>query len=399
MERTTRNASLDDLATMLKEQQTRKVDVIVPASKLTSERAQLVVSGAEPLIEDDGVTDVDGTYTPTVVCDEQIAEKLSIPVGYLKRMRAERPDLYDANVNGWLHGVLDPEQQRMIDRDPRKFMLRTFKGDDDGPGIARALLSDRYNIVDNLDVLMATLAGVRDAGVSAIVQSCDLTDRRMYARIVAPEVQALAPTLLKGYRSPFDQGGRRAGAAGNVLGAPGHEYREDVVFAGFEVSNSETGGGAFTITPRIVVMICDNGLTITKDALRSVHVGGKLDEGVINWSAETQRKSLELVTAQTRDAVSTFLDVEYMTSVIERIEADAATPIERPDDTIKAIGKTLRYSEAEVDGILDHFIRGGQMTAGGVLNAVTSYAQCIDDADDAHELEASALRAFDLAAV
>ena len=46
-----------------------------------------------------------------------------------------------------------------------------------------------------------------------------------------------------------------------------------MVFAGWVLSNSETGCGAFTITPRLVVHVCRNGMTITKDALRAVHLG------------------------------------------------------------------------------------------------------------------------------
>jgi len=49
-------------------------------------------------------------------------------------------------------------------------------------------------------------------------------------------------------------------------------------------------------------------------------------------------------------------------------------------------------------GKLEHFIRGGDLTAGGVMHAVTSAAQIQDDADTAHEMESSALRALDLAA-
>jgi hypothetical protein len=384
MNTTTRNASLADLAEMLRDQHVRKHDLIVPASKLSSEGASLVVAGGEVTIDEDGVAPADGMYTPTAICDEQIASKLDIPLTYLRRLRTDRPDLYDANVNGWLRGTMPMgEGREHFDADGRSFMLRTFRDDDGGPGIARSLLSDRYEIVDNLDVLMASLEGVRDAGVAANVQSCDLTDRKMYVRVVAPEVTALAPTLLAGYRSPYD--------TGTPDGSP------PVVFGGFEISNSETGGGAFTITPRLVVQICNNGLTMTRDAIRKVHVGGRLDEGVVRWSDDTQRRSLELVQAQTRDAVATFLDVGYMTSVLDRIEADAGRPVRKADELVRTIGKQLRFSDAAVDGMLDHFISGGQMTAGGILNAVTSYAQAVDDADVAHEIEASAMRAFDLA--
>ena len=49
-------------------------------------------------------------------------------------------------------------------------------------------------------------------------------------------------------------------------------------------------------------------------------------------------------------------------------------------------------------GKLAHFIRGGDITAGGVMHAVTSVAQTLPDADAAHDMESAALRALEVAA-
>ena len=57
-----------------------------------------------------------------------------------------------------------------------------------------------------------------------------------------------------------------------------------------------------------MVQVCRNGLTITRDAMRAVHLGERLDEGVVTWSGNTQDKTLALITAKTTDAVTTFLD-------------------------------------------------------------------------------------------
>jgi hypothetical protein len=51
-----------------------------------------------------------------------------------------------------------------------------------------------------------------------------------------------------------------------------------------------------------------------------------------------------------------------------------------------------------VTGKLGHFIRGGDVTAGGVMHAVTSVAQTLPDADAAHEMESLGLRALEIAA-
>lgn len=405
----TRNATLEDLATLLRDQEARKVDVVVPAAQLRAKDGDLVLQGVEPQITSEGVTDVNGRYRPTRVCDEGIADKLGVPIKYLTRMREQAPDLYDANVNGWLRGrTVHRAAGTEVIRpgDTRSFMLRAFRGDD-GPGVGRALLSDTYKRMDNLDVLMAALQAIREAGVHTEVHSCNLTDRRMYVDVFAPAVAATAPVLLAGYRNPFAspevdatrQHGRNTAQWDRMaeqygLGQMGGG--EPVVFAGWRLSNSEVGGGSFSITPRLLVQVCTNGMNIQQDAIRNVHLGGKLDEGLIQWSEDTQQKQLDLITAKTRDAVKTFLDVDYLRRTLARVEEQAGKPVTSAQDTIKVVGSALKLTQSEQDGILAHFIRGGQMTAGGVLNAMTSFSQTIPDADRADALDSQALRALSL---
>jgi hypothetical protein len=391
---TTRNATLTDLLSVLQDQHARKLDVVAPATALRSIDGVLIIRGSEAVLSEDGVTTTDGAYVPTAVFDEGVADKLGVPVSYLKRLREERPDLYDANVNGWLHGAKAKgriqttlenyaprpgewvQTRAAIPADPRSFLVRAFKGSDDGPGIARALLSDRYATVDNMDVLMSCLDGVRAAGVSAQVKSGDLTDRRMVVRVSCPEVAAEAPRLLAGYRSPF-------------TGETGAD--NPLVFAGFRLTNSETGGGAFTITPEVTVQVCNNGMTITRDAMRTVHLGGRLEEGVVRWAEDTQTKALELVQAKTRDAVAAFLNRDYLTATVARLEARAEEPVGTTEDAVRDLTKPLGYTQAQVTGILDYFVRGGQFTRAGVVNAVTAYSQTLEDGDAAHDLDARAV--------
>lgn len=396
---TARNATMDDLVAILREQHSRKVDVVAPATCLSAEGGLLRIAGASPSVDSDGVTEADGLYRPTSQADEGLAYRLGIPSAYLKRCREQRPDLYDANVNGWLHGAVTAgvcrcgrqiaaSEARAGFRsceacdepapDPRSFLVRAFRSET-GVGLARAVLSDRYRIVDNLDVLTAALDGVRQSGVNVEVEGADLSDRRMRLRVTCPDVAAHAPELLADYRSPF-------------TGARGAD--NPTVWAGFVISNSETGGGAFTITPRLVVEVCRNGMTITRDAMREVHVGGRLEDGVVRWSDDTQRRSLELVTAQARDAAATFVDQTYLGDTVDRLAEEAGRPVTKADETVRSVAKALRFTETEADGILDHFVSGGSLTAGGVMQAVSSYAATVDDADRSAEIEAAAVDAL-----
>jgi len=219
----THNATVADLVALLHAQHAAKLDVVTPARHLAVEHGRLRLIGVgEPRLTPDGVTVGETLLRPTAVADAGIAEKLGIPLPYLRRLRAERIDLYDVNVNTWLGD--DPD---------RRFLVRGLHDPDGGTGVARALLSDSYRVVDNLDVLMAVLDGVRAAGVQVDIAGCDLTERRMYVKVRAPQVAGYAPELLAAYRSPF-------------TGARGAE--NPVVFAGFVVSNSETGHGSFSLT-------------------------------------------------------------------------------------------------------------------------------------------------------
>jgi hypothetical protein len=382
----TRNADLPDLVDMLKAQSDVRYDVVAPASQIEMRGGDLIVKGGAARVTDDGVTTDDARLVPTSIFDEGVSHRFDIPLKYVRTLRGRvatdieqapadvAPTLLDENVNYWL--AANPTKRHLV---------RGFRTDNpDEPGIARALLSDRYRAIDNYDVLMATLAGVRAAGVEVNIDGADLSDRRMSLRLTCPEVSAYAENLLDGYRSPW-------------TGDTGAD--NPTVFAGLVVKNSETGGGAFTIVPRLVVQVCNNGLQLTKDAMRAIHLGGKLDDGIVRWSDDTQQHELELVTSKTRDAVATFLDVDYMRTKITELQELAGVEVARPADTIQRVSRKVGWSESEQDEILSHFIKGGQTTALGVAQAVTSYAQTVKSIDRQDELETSALVAAELVAV
>ena len=381
----TRNADLPDLVDMLKAQSDVRYDVVVPASQIEMVGGDLIVKGGAARMTDDGVTTADARLVPTPIFDEGVSNRFDIPLKYVRTLRGRvagdieqapakiAPTIYDENVNYWLAAS------------NKRHLVRGFRTDNpDEPGIARALLSDRYRTIDNYDVLMATLAGVRAAGVEVNIDGADLSDRRMSVRLSCPEVSAYANEILGGYRSPF-------------TGETGSD--NPTVFAGLVVKNSETGSGAFTIVPRLVVQVCNNGLQMTKDAMRAIHLGGKLDDGIVRWSDDTQQHELSLVTSKTRDAVATFLDIDYMKAKIADLQELAGVEVARPADTIQRVSRKVGWSETEQDEILHHFIHGGQTTALGIAQAVTSFAQTVKSIDRQDELETTAILAAELATV
>ena len=386
-----RRGDLATLHAMLTERQARKADSVVPAAAIESRRGVLHVAGAiEPTLTDRGVSAAStAVLRPTRAADAQIAERLGIPTAYLRRLRTDAPGVYDANVNGLL--ALEPA---------RRFLVRGLV---DGPdlvpdyaptdvadmdttsGVLRALLSDSYRPIEDLDILMATLDGIRRSGRHVEIGTCDLSEGRMYVTVLCPEVNRLAPALLGNYRSPFS-GDRGA--------------ENPTVWSGFVFSNSETGSGRYKLVPRIVAEVCRNGITITRDAVSEVHLGGKLEAGPVRWSADTTAKATDLITAKTRDAVAGFLSEDYLTRQLASIEAEAeaGVPVRDVTATVEHVATELRYSAAQSAAILGDFISGGDRSAGGVMHAVTSAAQREDNADLAHQMEGDALRALSLAA-
>ncbi|MEU7906396.1 DUF932 domain-containing protein [Actinoplanes sp. NPDC049118] len=369
-----RHIGLNSLATVLNDQKTRAVDVIAAAGTLHSDGARLVIPGTSPVLSSAGVTMAPGSFALSDIALGGVSAKLDIPMPYLRRMAAEDVPLLDYNINRWL------------ERDDRRFLVRCLRHDSTGgDGTARAFLSDRYLRIDNLDVLMAALDGIRQAGVGVQVASCDLTERRMYVRFVSPEVQVMAPQLLRNYRSPFN--GRR----GSDL---------PVISGGFMLTNSETGYGKYTLAPYLRIEVCSNGQTVDRGTIGRTHLGARItdEDGVIDASPETMRRLLGLITSQTVDAVRAYLDVDFVTRAVRDLERDAGVAVTRPDETIKVVSQRLKYTQEQQTAILAHFIAGADLSAGGVMQAVTSVARSIADADAAYRLETTAAEALRVAA-
>jgi hypothetical protein len=362
-----RNASLQDAMTMLTEQAPHKCDVVLPFSALRADGGHIEVDGIEVVLSEDGVTDPNGLYLPTVVGDESIASRLGVPTQYMRRLREPgNIDLWDENVNHWLR------------REPsRKVLVRLFTPTDDTePGIFRSMSSDRFKV-------LAILDGLRQGGIEFRVGGFDITERRLRLTVEAPAIKVAAESLLKGYRSPF--------TGNSAADMP-------FIHAGFAFSNSETGNGSLSLSPRAVVEVCTNGMTRNVDLFRAVHLGGRMDEGVVRWADDTQEKSLRLVTAQVRDTVQAFCSEDYLAEWVAALEEKAGVPVANPEKAIKVIARRAGFSETEAQGILSHFISGGQPTAGGFMQATTSFAQTIESPERAVEIEEAGEKVLSIAA-
>jgi hypothetical protein len=378
-----RSVELEDMGRLLALQRRQSVDLVLPASTVRLVNGRLEVAGAEPILRKDGVLDPNGSYSLTAIADGQLGELFGVPVKYVRKLRDEFVELLDENVNQWANHSSYAE---------KKILARLFWADDpehpETVGKARAFLSNRYGARDNFDTLVSTLDGIREAGLAAneLEIHGDITDRRFYVVVHAPEIQGYAHKLVENYRSPY------AGHGGaDAVNLP-------IVDAGLIISNSEIGYGMQSVTPRLRIRMCGNGAQITKDAVAFRHTGARLDEGAVDWSNETRAAVNEVARLQIRDAVKSFLTAEYVQKTIDELERDADTPVDNVSKTIEAVTQEFGYTEEEANSILNFFMDGGQRTAAGVMNAITAAVQEFDDADRAYEVEATAIPAMAFAA-
>lgn len=325
-----------------------------------------------PLLLNDGVYDSLGAYvTPTAM--RQAASRLGVPIKYVDRLvNAGHIDLAALNFN------------ELQTREPRNVTLRLLRGDDGWA--VRSIVSDRYNVIDNLDVMRAVVTGLGSAEID--LTDCEIdadwTTDRFRLRIAVPQIMSLAPDLLGDYRSPYSMSPARG-----VHDAPGaDEGAPPALWAGLEIANSETGGGAMVVAPRAVVQWCRNGLTRTVDMLRKVHLGGKLDEGVVQWSDATRRQALDLVTAQIADAASSFCSVDYLNRMLDEMRAAKGITV-APSTAIEIVQKQCSLTDDESRLVLDAFAASGDQSVLGLGNAVTLAAQHADDGDRQSEMESA----------
>lgn len=366
---------------LVQTQHRQKLDVVGPLADLRYDNGYFRLDGMRPHIDENGVTDLNGLYRPTRTADHQIGGYFGIPPRYMDKCRNEHNGtvpLIDTNVNEWAKQA-----------DPNKNVLyRIIYGQHPDyvgiDGILRSVKSDRYSIRDNWDTTLAVVDGLTEAGLDGTnFAGADITDDRLWLKISAPELFVNAPDLLRGYRDP------RTGTTSREVG--------DVVFAGFTVSNSETGLGSLRITPVLTVLACTNGMTINKAALKQVHLGSRMDEGSIVWSDDTRNAANNLTKLQVRDAISTFLTTDFLQRTVDELTEKATKELSDPEKTMKVVAKKMAYTDDEQAAILNRFVKGGQSTTGGICQAVTSYAQDVTDLTRSNALQESAVDAMEYA--
>lgn len=331
--------SLSELAAELERQNAAKKDYLADTSALRMEAY------------DNGVTlRMNGsTISPLDIgriAHRQIATYTGIPAKYYDRMQEEAPELLARNVNTWFS----------MNRDKR--MIRTLDG------TARAFLSNRYRCLDNYEVATTILPIIAEMARSeqAKIESCELTESRMYLKVVTPRITAEV--------------------------VPG-----DVVQAGFIVSNSETGQGSVTVSPLIYRLVCSNGMILPDGRLRKYHVGrdNEAAEDFTIYRSATMEASDRAFLMKMEDTVRAAANQTIFDGAVAKMREarDAKIEAKTAPQVVELVTKEYGFSQEEGRGILGHLIDGGELSLYGLANAVTRQAQDVESYDRSTDMEAA----------
>jgi len=330
--------SLTDLARKIEANRELKRDFVADTSGLTMQ----VQEDKTAVLE----VPNQGTFPILPLAHDQIGARLNIPAKYYDRMKENAPDLLATNVNAWFRKA------------PEKRMVRTLGGD------ARAFLSNKYQRIENEEILAAALPAIADLPNVQIV-SAEATERRLYVHFVVPTIE-------------------------------GEVKKGDVVQAGGILQNSEVGLGAVSVAGIIWRLWCLNGAK-TLETYRKNHVGRATDEGALDWADDTKQADDKAVLLKVRDMVRAVVDETRFKAQLEKLQGLVAPKIEGdPTKSVEVLAQKIGASETEKGGILRALIEGGDLSAWGLVNAVTAQAHTARSYDRAVEFEAAGGSIIDL---
>ncbi len=336
--------SLQDMAKELQRRNTAKRDFIADttALHLSADACRVVLSPSKGK---------DISLVPGETFRRQVAAHYKVPQDYAERIRGAHPELYAATLNTF------------FEKEPARRMVRVL---DD---TSRAFLSDRYRPLDNFDLANAVLPelmGRKDMKV----ESTQFTESRFYLKAVSSRIQT---EVKKG----------------------------DVVQIGLMVSNSEVGAGALQVSPLVYRLICLNGMVSPDYGQRRYHVGKRAsgeEDTYQMYSDKTRQLDDAAFFAKVRDTVKGVLTKEVLEALVLPMREATEQKIASKDipAVIEVTASTFGYGESTSANLLEHLIKGGDLTRYGLMNAITRASQDEDDYDTATRMEADGARLIEL---
>lgn len=327
--------SLVQLAQQITENAAAKKDYIAN----TDGMAMIAPKGEKPSM----VLAGEGNFPLLPLALRQIASYTDVPAKYFDRMLTEQPDLAATNVNAWLRTKGE------------KRMFRALRGE------GRAFLSNSYQRIENDRIARVALPVLGEfPGVQ--IKSTQITDSRLYIQAVVPSLEAEIKA----------KGDRKVG---------------DLMQAGIIIKNSEVGLGAVDVLEMDFRLLCLNGM-VGESLFRKSHVGRKLEDTEALWADDTKKSDDDTLMLKVRDMMRAALDGARFRARIDKMNGLADTKLANAVKAVEELEQVLDVNEGERADILTSLIEGGDLSAWGLLNAVTHQAHKPIGYDRSVEFEA-----------
>lgn len=330
--------TLVEMAAEVERQAALKKDFVAPSSALTMAYRDNRVTMEAPKV---------GGFSINSLAHSHIASNYGIPKEYYDRKLEKAPALLAADVNHWMR------------LEPKKHLVRTLEGK------MRAMLSDTYRPLDNIDLMTSLVPMILDNGRELQVLSCQVTENKLYLKMAVP---SLVDAVAVG----------------------------DDVMSGFIVSNSEVGQGNLEVSPFLTQLSCTNGQKMERFGKKRRHAGKSLmgeDEGVEQFYRDETRQAADVAYfLQIRDVVQACLEEATFTKLIAGLREATGKKIEaNPEDAIEVVANRYAMSESQKTSVLRHLIDGGRgLNAYGLMSAISRTAEDQEDYDEASRLESAA---------
>ena len=259
-------------------------------------------------------------FGTTPLFHRQVASSLGIPAKYYDLMQAQKPTLLAENVNAWFGDKSN------------SYMVRSM---DYGAGqVARALLSERYRRIDNLEVASAVLPLFAGSDQYDVVSS-EVTEHRLYLKVVSKRLEM---EVRKG----------------------------DIVQAGVVISNSEVGLGAVSVQPLVYRLVCLNGAVVNDMGERRHHVGRQakaVEDSFALYSDETMEAEDKAFLLKLRDTTMAAIDETRFAQIVNRLRDSTEAPITgKVQDVVQLTAQSYGINSDEQEGILKYLIEGGDLS-------------------------------------
>lgn len=261
---------------------------------------------------------------------------------------------------------------------PRNVLLRSLDGQ------LRAVLTDRYRMIDNYDIVSVFLSAAQERNAEML--DCTLTPNKMRVRLVSREIWDAIETRRNTGGSWFAGGlgaqehiARVAATSESMLpGGPG------TIWPSVSCHNSETGRGGYSLHIGILQAICFN-LAVVEEVARLIHIGKTNEPGI--FSQETIRKENELIFSKIKDSVHAAFDKQKFKRIVDIAKGTAEQKIEDALEAAEDLRAKANLTEDERNLIFNHFINDYSSTTYGLAQATSRAAQDMGDPDRSAALE------------